>query len=104
VLGILKTEIDKMLADGVTQEELERVQEYTIGNIVLAHELTPTRMMRLGRNHINGLGILSLDEIICRYRAVTRDDILRVAERVLSLPPTVAVISPLEQAEVAGLL
>ena len=104
VLGILRTEFAKMLADGVTQEELERVQEYTVGNIVLTYELTPTRMMRLGRNHINGLEILSLDEIIQRYRAVTRDDIMRVAERVLTLPPTVAVISPLEQAEVADLL
>ena len=104
VLGIIRTEFEKMVSDGVSLEELERVQEYLVGHIVLANESTSARMSRLGRNHINGLEPLPMDEIISRYRAVTRADIQRVAERVLTAQPTVAVISPFEQEEVAELV
>ena len=104
VLGIIHSEFEKMASSGVTSEELERAQEYIIGNTVLKNESTPARMVRLGAHQVNGLEILSLDEIIERFRAVTCADVKAVAEKILSDKPTVAVISPLEQAEVAALL
>jgi predicted Zn-dependent peptidase len=104
VIGIIRSEFEKILQSGVSIEELKRVQEYLVGHSVLANESTSARMSRLGRNYVNGIETLDIDEIIARYRAVTCADIQRVAERVLSLEPTVAVISPFEQEEVAELL
>ncbi|MCL2530286.1 MAG: insulinase family protein [Coriobacteriia bacterium] len=99
VVGILRFEIESLIKKGLTSEELKRVQEYTVGNLVLLEESTRSHMLRLGSNAVQDLEILSLDEGIARYRAVTLDDIKRVAEQVLSQPPTVAVISPLGAAE-----
>jgi predicted Zn-dependent peptidase len=53
-------------------------------------------MMRVGRQAVSGLELMSLDETIERYRAVTLDDIQRLAERILGNRPTLAVISPEE--------
>ncbi|MDR2492857.1 MAG: hypothetical protein LBD25_05330, partial [Coriobacteriales bacterium] len=78
----------------------DRIKEYAIGSVVLHSETPQSRMIRLGKNAANGLETISIDEIIERYRVVTRADIQRVAERVLSQQPTIAVISPLEQEQV----
>ncbi|MDR2714685.1 MAG: insulinase family protein [Coriobacteriales bacterium] len=104
VLGLIRKELASLVAKGVTPEELARVQEYVVGNLVLAHEATSSRMVRLGRNQVNGLKHLSIDELIERYRAVGLEDIKRVAERVFAQEPTVAVISPLTQDEIAELV
>ena len=104
VLDIIRTEFTKMAEGGVTAEELERSQEYIIGNRVLQDESTSSRMVELGVVQVNGLEILSSDEIIERLRSVTRDDIKRVAEQTLTATPTIAVISPLGQPEVDELV
>jgi predicted Zn-dependent peptidase len=104
VTSIIHTELAKALATGLTQDELERVREYAIGHIVLSMESTSQRMLRLGKSAISETELLSLDELIARYRAVSLADIQRVARRVLDQSPTVAVISPREEPEVEGLL
>lgn len=97
VVSVLKAEIAKLLEEGVTPEELKRVQEYTVGHLVLSAESTRDHMLRLGTNAVQELDILSLDENIERFRAVTQADIERVARRVLSVEPTIALISPLDK-------
>ena len=104
VLNIIYTEFLKMAEDGVSTEELERGKEYRIGNTVLANEVTPARMVSIGSCQVNGLDMLSLDEVIEHYRAVTCADVKRVAAEILLAKPTVSVISPLEEAEVAELI
>ena len=97
VLSIIKHEIQEACKSGLTAEELERVREYVIGHIVLSTESTSQRMLRLGKSLISDIELLSLDEIIEQYRKVSLADITRVAERVLTLEPTIAIISPLEE-------
>ena len=108
VMQIIVDELDKMIKSGLDEAELQRMKDYLVGSTVLSQESTASRMIRIGRNAINDLPILSLDEVIESYRAVTLDDISRVATRVLVSAPTVAVISPYEtealQAELAGIL
>jgi predicted Zn-dependent peptidase len=108
VMQIIVDELDKMIQSGLDEAELQRMKDYLVGSTVLSQESTASRMIRIGRNAINDLPILSLDEVIESYRAVTLDDISRVATRVLVSAPTVAVISPYEtealQAELAGIL
>jgi len=104
VVDILRSEIDLLIAKGLTPEELTRVQEYTVGQLVLSEESTRSHMLRIGSNAVQDLEILSLDEGISRYRAVTLEDIQRVAAQILSVPPTVAVISPLGETELQAIL
>jgi predicted Zn-dependent peptidase len=104
VTSIIKHELEKMLKGGLSQEELDCAREYVIGHIVLSTESTSQRMLRLGRNAVSDIDLLSLDEVIEKYRKVTLADITQVAERVLSLKPSIAVISPLREKEVSKTL
>ncbi|MDR2957571.1 MAG: insulinase family protein, partial [Coriobacteriales bacterium] len=99
---IIQSELAKASNDGLEASELQRMQDYLIGQTVLSQESTASRMIRLGRNAISGVEILSLDEVIERYRSVSLADISRVAERVLSTPITLAIISPREPDELAA--
>ncbi|MDR2196929.1 MAG: insulinase family protein [Coriobacteriales bacterium] len=94
VITIIRTELARALASGIDEEELVRIREYVIGHLVLGSESTSSRMLRIGKTAIAAQELLSLDEIIERYRSVTRTDVERVAQRVLSSSPTVALISP----------
>jgi len=100
LISIVLSEIKRMLETGLTPDELERAREYIIGHIVLSMESTSHRMVKLGSNAISDLEILSLDESIRRYREVSLDDTMRVAQRIMSLSPTIAIISPLDEQEI----
>ena len=104
LISIVRHEIKRMLDAGLCAEELERAREHVIGHIVLSMESTSSRMVKLGTNSISDLYILSLDESIQRYRKVTLDDTMRVAQRVLSLNPTIAIISPVDEQEIRDAL
>ncbi len=103
-VSIIRSELSSLLNKGLTKEELVRVQEYIVGNSVLAAESTRDHMHKLGGSAVQDLEILSLDESIERYRAVSLEDIKRVAERVLTADPTIAVISPLSRSELDTVL
>ena len=94
VVKIIHQEIETVVDKGLNTAELDRVREYAIGYTVLDMESTRSRMSRLGKNAISGLELFSLDDILERYRAVTLADTQRVAERVLTQTPTLAIISP----------
>jgi predicted Zn-dependent peptidase len=100
VITILRREFASVIEKGLTREELERVREYVIGHIVLSMESTSQRMLRLGKSAISRNELLSLDELIARYRAVTLEDTQRVVSRVLGQAPTIAIISPREEREI----
>jgi predicted Zn-dependent peptidase len=94
VVGLIRTELDHVASDGVTPEELDRVRQASTGHLVLGMESTRNRMTRLGRNEVTGGEILSADEIMERYDAVTMDDLRRVSAEVLSAEKVLAVIGP----------
>jgi predicted Zn-dependent peptidase len=70
------------------------VRQAATGHLVLGMESTRNRMTRLGKNEVTGGEILSADEIMERYDAVTIDDLKRVSSDVLSAEKVLAVIGP----------
>jgi predicted Zn-dependent peptidase len=98
VVQIIHRELEQIVEKGLDGAELDRVREYAIGHIVLDAESTRSRMSRLGKNAISDLELLSLDEILERYRSVTLADTRKVAEKILTQTPTLAIISPLKTA------
>ena len=71
-------------AEGVTEDELSRAREQVKASILMSLESTGSRMNRLGYGELFLGGALSPDELIERYDAVTREDVLALARRCLA--------------------
>jgi predicted Zn-dependent peptidase len=74
-MSVIGAELERLQADGVSDEELERAREHVKGRIVLSLESTASRMHRLGRSILTGTPLLSLDEVIAKLDAVDRDQL-----------------------------
>ena len=99
VMEILTEELQRLVTDGVTEEELERAKGHMRGALALAMEDTNTRMIRLGRNHIFGLPHLSLDERLARIEAMTRSELADNAARTIQGPRVMGAVGPFESEE-----
>ncbi|MBR2522762.1 MAG: insulinase family protein [Coriobacteriales bacterium] len=97
-------EVDKLRADGLTAEELDRSCNAIVGSLLLSQESTRTRMIKLGRYAVTDYPYVSVDESVANYKAVTLEDTQRVIERVFSAEPTIAIVSSLESDEVFELV
>lgn len=104
VVELITSEVAKVLDSGITADELERARESVDGQLVLGLENTSRRMMRLGAAEVGDRELLSIEEVLERYDAVTLDDILRVARETLGGPRTLAVVGPHSHEEIDALL
>jgi predicted Zn-dependent peptidase len=82
-LQVVADELERLRGGGVTDDELERSKENVKGRIVLSLESTASRMNRLGAAVLNGLPLLSVDEVVERIEAVTIDDIAELTSELL---------------------
>jgi predicted Zn-dependent peptidase len=78
-MEVVGTELDKLLADGITGDELARAKEHVKGRVVLALESTTSRMNRLGSSVLADMPVLTVDEVVERIDAVTLDDVSALA-------------------------
>ena len=104
VIRLITEEVAKILADGITADELTRGKDSVEGSLVLGLENTNRRMMRLGGAETGGVELLSIDEVMARYAAVSLEDVHRVALATLGGPRTLAVVGPHTQSEMEALL
>ena len=72
--------IREFLAEGPTAEELSRAREQSKANVVMGLESTQARMSHAGRSLLFTGRIMSPEEIIAAYDAVTREDVMALAE------------------------
>jgi predicted Zn-dependent peptidase len=97
VLAIVRDELDRVIADGLSEEELERGKGHLKGSLVLGLEDTAGRMTRLGKSEITSGEILTVDEIVRRVDEVTDHDVRAVAKEVLGGGPrALALIGPFD--------
>jgi len=73
------SELERFVEDPASAEELDRSRENLKGRMVLSLESTGARMSRLGISVLNGLPILSVDEVIERIDAVEIADLRTLA-------------------------
>ena len=102
VLKLLRTELDKIVSTGLTEEELERAKGHVRGSLALSLEDSNSRMSRLGRNELTGIEHLSVDEVIERIDAVTLADTVEVATAMYSGPFVLGAVGPFEPGELAS--
>jgi predicted Zn-dependent peptidase len=102
VVRIARGQMEDLASGGLTEEELERAKGHVRGSLVLSLEDTSGRMSRIGRGEISHGEILSVDELIARTEAVTKEDAVATAAEVFSRPTALAVIGPFRKKDFAS--
>ena len=72
---VIGSELQRLQSEGVSEEELERARDNVKGRTVLSMESTLTRMNRLGSSVLMGVPLLTVDEVLAAFDAVTLDDV-----------------------------
>lgn len=96
VIDLIREELDRMMAGGVSEKELERAKGNVRGSMALALEDASSRMVRLGRRELTGGDHLSVDEHLARVEAVTTDSVVEVARAVLDGPRVIGAVGPFD--------
>ena len=96
VLEIARDELAKVAADGLTAEELARGKGQLRGGLVLGLEDTGSRMSRIGKAELLAGDLWSTADVLAAIDAVTLDDVREVADGLLEVTPTLAVIGPFD--------
>ena len=82
VTELVHTELERLIADGITDDELEIAKGYLAGSYEMGLEDSGARMSRLG-GQLTLLGeVRSVESQIDRWSAVTSEDVDRVVRRV----------------------
>lgn len=90
-----------LVEHGVTHREWEVARGYLEGAALLSLEDSGSVMARLG-NHVCARGsVTPLEVQLTKLRAVTPDDVHRVAQRLLSQPPATCAVGPLKPKDLA---
>jgi zinc protease len=77
----LRREMEKILADGVTHEELERVKAQAIAAQVYQRDSTMAQAREIGAMEITGISHKTIDLQLAKLRAVTPEQVREVARK-----------------------
>ncbi len=96
VLAVCRDELVKVAASGLTDEELQRGKGQMRGGLVLGMEDTGSRMSRIGKAELLTGDLWSTADVLAAIEAVTIDDVKAIADSLLEVTPTLAVIGPFD--------
>ena len=82
-LALIMDILREMREGGVTSAELDRAREQVKSTVLMSLESTSARMNSLGKNELYRGCVPTPEEIIERYDAVSREDVLEVARMLL---------------------
>jgi predicted Zn-dependent peptidase len=102
VLGLVREELDRMAAGGITDAELEGARGHLRGSLVLGLEDSGSRMSRIGHARLTHGSVPDVAELEARFNAVTVGDVGDLAADLLGAPRTVAVVGPYSDETVAA--
>jgi predicted Zn-dependent peptidase len=95
VHALVVEELERVAAEGISEEELEGAKGYLRGSLVLGLEDPEARMSRLGYSQLIHGRVLAVEDIERRIAAVTLEEVNDLAARVFAGPRVVAAIGPL---------
>ena len=94
VLKICRAELDKVVEDGLTDEEIARGKGQLRGSFVLGLEDSGSRMSRLAKSELVHDGLMPVGEVLARIDAVTPEEIRSVARDIIGGPKVLTLIGP----------
>ncbi|CAM5531961.1 putative zinc protease [Streptomyces spiroverticillatus] len=103
VLKICRDELDKVAADGLTDDEIRRAVGQLSGSTVLGLEDTGAIMNRIGKSELAWGEHMSVTDMLTRISEVTPDEVREVARDILGQRPSLSVIGPLKDKQAARL-
>ncbi|MFI3226388.1 MAG: pitrilysin family protein [Clostridia bacterium] len=87
-----------LLENGITDEEFLRQREQIKANILMGLESNSSRMHFLARSVMFHNEILTSDEIIARYDAVSKEDVKKIASEIINFSKTsICVVGDISQ-------
>jgi zinc protease len=93
-IGIMQAEIKRFATEGPTEAELAATKDFLVGNFALRFDSSQKIARNLLNFQLDGLGIDYIDRRNDLIRAVTSEDIKRVARRLWSGPLSVVTVGP----------
>lgn len=94
VCRLIASELDKLLQDGVTEQELQRARAQAVNALYMNAESNMTLMRLYGRSMLKLNSLFNVDEEAAKYNSVTVDDLNAVARSVFSQPYASAYVGP----------
>jgi predicted Zn-dependent peptidase len=94
VLAVVRGELAKVAAEGITSEELARGKGQLRGGLVLGLEDSASRMARIGKAELVHDELLSIDDVMARIDAVGLDEVRQVAAEIFGRPEILAIVGP----------
>ena len=98
VLDLIRAELARVAAEGVTTGELARGKGMVKGSYVLGLEDSGSRMSRLAKSELLFGDLMGVDELLARVDAVTLAEVNTLAADLLARPMSLAVVGPFEPA------
>lgn len=99
-LQVIVEQLHRIADEPVTAEELQRAVDYAAGSFRLSFEAPMAYGQRFGEQLLQDGEIEPIDETVARLRAVTADDVQRVAKRVIGQRAyALAVVGPSASAD-----
>jgi predicted Zn-dependent peptidase len=92
VVELAQSELERVAAEGITEEEHERALGQIAGSSALALEDSDTRMGRLARAELGTGELFTLDASLALFHEVTPDQIREVAAIFAARPQTVVAV------------
>ena len=102
VLELAREELQKVAADGITEDERDRALGQIAGSSALALEDSDTRMGRLARAELGTGELFTLDTSLARFDAVTSDDIRKIAAFVAAGEQSVVAVGDVSRSAFAN--
>lgn len=100
VLDLVKAEIDKIVTEGVTEDEFLRGREQLRGGLLLSQENSANVMVALGKNCLLIDKVSSVEERIAEVEAVTKRQVDEIAKIVLDRQnASLAIVSKVKPAD-----
>ena len=102
-LHVVRNELQRLVADGVSDAEVLAAKGHLKGSTALALETSSSRMHRLGRGMLTLGEVPSVDSLVEAVESVTPEDLRRIIDRVFDTDEHVlSVVGPLHAADLVG--
>ncbi len=94
VIDLMRAELDRLVSDGVTDDELDVAVGYLTGAFELGLEDTASRMARNGAQLVTNGFVRPIEEQVARWAAVDHAAAKRAIDRVFTADPIVVTVGP----------
>ncbi|HHV56154.1 MAG TPA: insulinase family protein [Firmicutes bacterium] len=99
-LAMAGEELQKLLQEGVPEEDVQRARQQVLGSFLLSLENSTNRMIRLGKQELSLGRYIPVEEVETKLRSVTAQDVKCLAARAFNAEQlTTVILGPVDGGE-----